>query len=61
MKPLKIAYLLKKKMTQQELADELGVTQSAVNQVIHDHGTRSKKIQDRICDIIGKPSKEVFG
>jgi len=50
------------KVTQTDIADNLDppVRQSAVNQVIHRRQT-SRRIQQRICEIIGKSMKEVWG
>ena len=62
MEPEKIKELLKVSgVTQANIADELEppVRQSAVNQVIHKRQT-SKRIQKRICEIIGKPFEEVW-
>ena len=71
MKPERIVELIKLKdkelrdkdqagVTQSSIADELGLRQPAVNQVIHKRQT-SRRIQDKICEVIGYPFEEVFG
>ncbi|MCK5609440.1 hypothetical protein KAR91_46635 [Candidatus Pacearchaeota archaeon] len=72
MKPERIVELIKQKdkelkdnghesgVTQSSIADELGLRQPAVNQVIHKRQT-SRRIQDKICEVIGYPFEEVFG
>lgn len=60
MEPFKINKMLREKgVTQTMVADELGVRQPAVNQVIHKRQT-SKRIQDYICEVIGLPHEQVW-
>ena len=47
-------------ITQTSIADELGVRQPAVNQVIHKRQT-SRRIQEAICKAISKEFNEVWG
>ena len=56
----KIIDLLKEKqVTQTAIADELGIRQPAVNQVIHKRQT-SRRIQDCICEKIDRSFEEVW-
>jgi len=60
METIKIIELLREKnVTQVSIADELGVRQPAVNQVIHKRQT-SKRNQDKICEKINRPFDEVW-
>ena len=60
MKSSEIVRLLKiERVTQRRIAEELGIKQPTVNQVIHKRQT-SRRIQDHICEIIRYSFKEVW-